>query len=236
MILNRQRTVRIAQPALESFLRRMSHHLRLGNAEVTIAFVTDAEIARLNHAYRKKKGPTDVLSFPAITHRKPVRPPVAQPLLAVPTSTNASRKHVATKLPASLAAALRGGRLSPPTAKNCHPDRSDPAFSCTRGLRAGSRSGGTVAKSQQAQSAESAASSLLARLSLRPQQPLFLGDIAISPATARRNAKSSRHSLTTELRILMLHGTLHLLGYDHETDNGQMHRFEQKLRRQLRLS
>ena len=93
-----------------------------------------------------------------------------------------------------------------------------------------------MAKSQQAQSAESAASSLLARLSPTPQLPPFLGDIAISPATARRNAKSSGHSLTTELRILMLHGTLHLLGYDHETDSGQMHRLEQKLRQQLRLS
>ena len=64
----------------------------------------------------------------------------------------------------------------------------------------------------------------------------FLGDIAISPASARRNAKSSGHSLATELRILMLHGVLHLLGYDHETDSGQMHRLEQNLRQRLGLA
>jgi rRNA maturation RNase YbeY len=213
MILNRQRTVRIAQPALESFLRRMRHHLRLGSAELTIAFVTDAEIARLNHTYRKKKGPTDVLSFPAIQPNRQVS------FLLARSARNA-----------------RGISTSTRSAKNCPPDRSDPAFSPARFVRAGSRSGRTVATSRQSKATVSAVSPLPIGLSLPAQQPTFLGDIAISPATACRNAKSSGHSLATELRILMLHGTLHLLGYDHETDTGQMHRLEQKLRQQLRLS
>src|SRR5438132_276246 len=156
MILNRQRTVRIARPALESFLRRIRRHLRLGKAEVTIALVTDAEIARMNRAYRKKKGPTDVLSFPAIQHRKAIALPVAQPLLftlnnegAVPTTAPPSQTPPATKCCPTVAAAFRGGRLSPPKLKHCHPDRRDPAFSSARPLRAGSRSGGTVAKSRQ---------------------------------------------------------------------------------------
>ena len=63
-----------------------------------------------------------------------------------------------------------------------------------------------------------------------------LGDIAISPATARRSAKKQGRTLADEMRILMLHGILHLLGYDHETDRGQMNRLEHKLRRRLGLA
>jgi probable rRNA maturation factor len=63
----------------------------------------------------------------------------------------------------------------------------------------------------------------------------FLGDIAISPVVARRNAKTSGRTLTDEIRILMLHGILHLLGYDHDTDRGEMDRVEARLRRRLRL-
>ena len=63
----------------------------------------------------------------------------------------------------------------------------------------------------------------------------FLGDIAISPATARRYAKKHGRTLPNELQILILHGVLHLLGYDHETDNGQMTRVENRLRRKLGL-
>jgi probable rRNA maturation factor len=146
MILNRQRTVRVARRPLELFLRRLQRHLGLGAAEVTICLVSDAEIARMNAAFRKKTGSTDVLSFPTAPRRKPVRLP--------------------------------------------HP----------RGDRE------------------------------------YLGDIAISPATARRNAKKYGRTLPVELRILMLHGALHLLGYDHETDRGEMNRVEQRLRRRLGLA
>jgi len=64
----------------------------------------------------------------------------------------------------------------------------------------------------------------------------YLGDIAVSPETARRNAGRSSRSLPEELRILVLHGMLHLAGYDHETDEGQMQRLERRLRRSLGLS
>ena len=63
----------------------------------------------------------------------------------------------------------------------------------------------------------------------------FLGDIAISPATAKRNARRYGRTLPEELRILILHGVLHLMGYDHETDRGQMERRERRLRRRLGL-
>jgi len=64
----------------------------------------------------------------------------------------------------------------------------------------------------------------------------FLGDIAISPAVARRNGKRRDRSVAGEIRILLLHGILHLMGYDHEGDRGEMERVEAKLRRRLRLA
>ena len=149
MILNRQRGVRLARPPLESFLRRVKNELGLEEAGLTVRLVSDAEIARMNETFRKKKGPTDVLSFPMMARRRPVR--------------------------------LRRG---------------------SRTVRAGE----------------------------------YLGDIAISPATAQRYAKKNGRKLSSELQVLILHGVLHLLGYDHETDRGKMDRIERKLRKRLGLA
>jgi len=153
MILNRQRAVRIAQRPLELFLARVGRALGLDEAAFTVCFVSDAEIARMNQAFRKKKGPTDVLSFPAIERRRP-----------------------------AIAGLQRPGRL--------------------RSSRASE----------------------------------FLGDIAIAPSVAHRNAQKLGRTMPNELRILILHGLLHLLGYDHETDRGQMSRLESRMRRKLGLS
>jgi rRNA maturation RNase YbeY len=192
MILNRQRTVRVARPPLELFLRRVREQLDLGSADVAICLVSDAEIAHMNETFRKKQGPTDVLSFPAVARRKPV------PL------RNRNR-HTA-------GAAFRGGRLS--------------AISAVRKVpRHVLREGATLALPKRA----------LKRAALAAEAN-FLGDIAISPATARRNAKKYNRTLPSELQILILHGVLHLLGYDHETDRGQMTRIEHRLRRKLGLS
>ena len=59
----------------------------------------------------------------------------------------------------------------------------------------------------------------------------FLGDIVIARGVARRQARDAGHSELTQLRLLALHGLLHLLGYDHERDNGRMLRLERSLRR-----
>jgi probable rRNA maturation factor len=60
-----------------------------------------------------------------------------------------------------------------------------------------------------------------------------LGDIVISVETAERNARALRRTLPRELDVLALHGFLHVLGYDHETDDGTMDRLEARLRRRL---
>jgi probable rRNA maturation factor len=163
MILNRQRTVRVARPPLEKFLSRVRGELGFEEADVTICLVSDAEIARMNEAFRKKKGPTDVLSFPAVEQRHPAKP---------------ARER-----------------------------RTDTSARTTSGR---------------------------ARLPVADRE--FLGDIAISPATARRNAKRHGRTFPDELQILVLHGVLHLLGYDHESDRGQMNRVERKLRQRLGLT
>lgn len=61
----------------------------------------------------------------------------------------------------------------------------------------------------------------------------YAGDIAISPETARRNARRFARSLAVEMKILLLHGMIHLAGYDHETDRGEMDRLERLLRKRL---
>ena len=61
----------------------------------------------------------------------------------------------------------------------------------------------------------------------------YLGDIAISCDAARRQARRRGHSAAQETRILLLHGLLHLLGYDHVTDDGQMEMLEKTLRREM---
>jgi probable rRNA maturation factor len=65
--------------------------------------------------------------------------------------------------------------------------------------------------------------------------PKLAGDIAISAEIAASNAAQLGHSTETELKILILHGLLHLAGYDHESDQGEMQAREAKLRRHLKL-
>jgi probable rRNA maturation factor len=151
MILNRQHEARVARGPLESFLRRVKRELGLKQWDVTVCLVSDAAMARLNRNFRKKKGPTDVLSFPSVTRRRPVR--------------------------------LR---------RRSRPENSG--------------------------------------------QDEYLGDIAISPATAQLYAKKHKRKVAKELRVLILHGVLHLLGFDHETDHGEMDKFEQKLRKRFGLT
>ena len=165
MILNQQREVRVARRPLESFLRRVKSELGLKHSEVTVCLVNDKAMARLNQDFRKKKGPTDVLSFPQ---------------------------------------------------ENFYWSQAT-GHSTPRGRKA--RKTANLAKQPR----------------LQKSGTTYLGDIAISPATARRYAKNNGRHLSSELRVLILHGVLHLLGYDHETDRGEMDVIEQRLRKRFGL-
>lgn len=90
-------------------------------------------------------------------------------------------------------------------------------------------------KNNRRSSRKSTASSAL-RMGAEDSSENYLGDIAIAPAVARRNAARFGRSFQDEMRILILHGILHLMGYDHETDTGQMDRRERALRRALGLA
>ena len=70
-------------------------------------------------------------------------------------------------------------------------------------------------------------------LSFPAEEKVNLGDIAVSVDTATAQAKENGLTLEGEIAQLILHGLLHLCGYDHETDSGEMNRLELKLRRRL---
>jgi probable rRNA maturation factor len=152
MVVNRQRRVRIAVDSLSDFLETTRAALQFPKGSVGVQFVSDSAMATLNLKFRNKKGPTDVLSFPA--------------------EDNGSLTGRAAR-------------------KNSSP---------------------------------------------LPDDGSYIGDIAIAPATAQRNALEYSRSLDEELRILILHGMIHLAGYDHEVDDGQMNRLERQLRRRFGLS
>jgi probable rRNA maturation factor len=155
MILNRQRSVRVSVRDLEEFLEQALRRVRLPAGALTVCLVDNTEMACWNRAYRGKKGPTDVLSFP----------------------TNGAQRNEQSRATQKWRSAGLAG-----------------AF------------------------------------------PRYLGDIAIAPAVARRNARRFGRTFREEMRILVLHGILHLMGYDHETDEGQMDRREQRLRRECGLA
>ena len=149
MVVNRQRRMPLALQPLAKFAERVRRELGFPEDSVTIRFVSDPAMARMNRKFRDHAGPTDVLSFPL--RRRPIR-----------------RTH-----------SLRG----------------EPRWSAND----------------------------------------YVGDIVISPETARRYARRHSRPLTSELRVLILHGMIHLAGYDHEIDNGEMMRLERRLRTRLGL-
>jgi rRNA maturation RNase YbeY len=66
-----------------------------------------------------------------------------------------------------------------------------------------------------------------------PDGCLHVGDIVVSVEQAARQARSEGRPLSRELRVLLLHGWMHLLGYDHERDDGTMMRLQRRLERSL---
>ena len=72
-------------------------------------------------------------------------------------------------------------------------------------------------------------------LSFPAEEELNLGDVAVSVDTAAVQAKENGLTLDDEIAQLILHGLLHLSGYDHETDNGEMNQVELRLRKKLKI-
>ena len=71
--------------------------------------------------------------------------------------------------------------------------------------------------------------------SLKAGESPFLGDIVIASGVATKQAQAAGHTIQTEVRVLALHGLLHLIGYDHESDDGKMARAEMRLRKKAGL-
>lgn len=136
-VINRQRKRLINCERWQLFTEKARKLMPAGDADVTVAFVSDRAMRQLNRMWRGKRTTTDVLSFPA----------------------------------------------------------EQAEFEKTEGLS--------------------------------------LGDIVISIEQATRQAKEHRISLENEIAQLILHGLLHLSGYNHETDNGKMNRLELRLRKRL---
>lgn len=149
MVFNRQRRIPLAVKSLARFSERVQRELGFPEESVTICFVSDPAMARMNRKFRHRQGPTDVLSFPARRTR----------------TRRASSNHTVN---------------------------------------------------------EAAAGD-------------YIGDIVISPETALRYARRRSRGLASELRVLILHGMIHLAGYDHESDGGEMMYLERRLRRRLGL-
>lgn len=138
-VINRQRLFPINRAALARLSRQVLDRINRPAATVTITFIRDAAMQRLNRTWRGIDAPTDVLSF--AYHES---------------------------------------------------DETD-----------------TGAEAEQ------------------------LGDVIISVETAARYAQKLGLTFDDEIRTLVIHGTLHLAGYDHETDNGEMNRLERRLRKEL---
>ncbi len=139
-IVNRQRKFPIASSRWETFAEKALRVLPVKNASATIVFVSDRAMAQLNRQWRRKRGTTDVLSFPAAQDK----------------------------------------------------------FEKAEGLQ--------------------------------------LGDVVISVEQAARQAKENGMRFDNEVAQLILHGLLHLCGYDHATDKGEMDRLEIRLRKKLGIS
>ena len=148
-VVNRQRRVRIDRGRIAHLANQALEAVGRPDAAITVAFVRDSAIRRLNRDYRGKDIPTDVLSFPADEHET-----------AAAVAANAGQ-----------ADALERSR--------------------------------------------------------------YLGDVVISADTAISQAQESRYSFEREISELVIHGVLHLCGFDHETDRGEMDRMELRLRRRL---
>jgi ssRNA-specific RNase YbeY (16S rRNA maturation enzyme) len=189
-------------PALAGWLARTAPARARG--AVTIALVSDSRVRALNRQYRDTDRPTDVLSFPPFAREAGRRVPTA----ALRAKVGGSRSS--NELPL----ASRNSRPEPHVTTGTARAKVGPSGS-PKGRRAADP-----------------------RIRQKPDPTYagndgvpFLGDVVIARGVAARQARAAGHDERTEWRVLALHGLLHLLGYDHERDAGEMLRVEARLRR-----
>lgn len=197
--------------ALDRFLARALRSLGLQSDSLAVCLVTNAQMARWNRGFRGKKGATDVLSFPVNgqIRKRSVR---GDGLRTAEGSGSRGDK---------------GGRGSRGKPIPLPPHLRGTMGGRERALR---RDDGGARETRRRNGFSSTSFTSFA------SSASYLGDIAIAPVVARENARLFGRTLNDELRILILHGVLHLMGYDHETDNGEMERRERRLRRTLGLA
>jgi probable rRNA maturation factor len=150
-VINRQRLVAIDRRQVSALAHAALAAIGRAGFGLTVAFVRDRSIRKLNLQYRGKDAPTDVLSFP----------------------------------------------------------------------------------SESAEETDPIGASIIDPVTIQPEMIDHLGDVVISSDTALRQAEEAGHSFEREVAELLIHGILHLCGYDHEADRGEMNRLEVKLRRKL---
>ena len=206
MIVNRQKQYALNLLGLRVYIRCLKRRLQLKRCEFNVCFVNDDEIRRLNEVFRGKPHATDVLSFPWQDTPTPSSKPRQAGLRGFSRGLDTRLLHKKS--------GRRGTRR--PLVSNDKPR-------CTVPMRAEARTVWPYGRG--------AVPGADGNRELDFKD--FLGEVVISVETARKNARAEGHPTINEIRWLILHGVLHLLGYDHERDGGEMRHLELSLREQL---
>lgn len=223
-ILFRRPAADVRQRTLQSYARKLQAEIAKGRVfECLIS--GDAELRKLNRKFRGKDVPTDVLSFPA---GGAGRLACARPLRETRNAREA-RNAFEPRNPGE----IRNARET----RNASETRNAFEICSAGGLAAGSWTleREPAATPSAPKGLGSVSKGFVIEIAAPQTSRAPLGSIAISVARARAQARAFHHSTETEIRILMLHGLLHLLGYNHETDSGRMARAEKRWRASLGL-